>query len=105
MRTTEIGAWTPPIGVTPGMRRPVRTMTLAPISSRRMRLGLPTSSVASGASRAGLRPRRRRGDRVGRVVDDSVLGSTARLERKIESAELELDSDRIGSERADGLIE
>jgi len=42
---------------------------------------------------------------VGRVVDDSVLGSTARLERKIESAELELDSDRIGSERADGLIE
>ena len=56
MRTTEMGAWTPPSGTTPGMRRPVRTMTLPPISSRRIRFGEPTSSAPSGVTVAALRP-------------------------------------------------
>src|SRR4051812_13071155 len=57
MRTTEIGACTPPNGTTPGMRRPVRTITLPPISSRRMRFGEPTSPRASGVIVAAFRPR------------------------------------------------
>ena len=56
MRTTEIGAWTPPSGTTPGMRRPVRTMTLPPISSRRMRFGEPTSPAPSGVTVAAFSP-------------------------------------------------
>ncbi len=56
MRTTEIGAWTPPNGTTPGMRRPVRTITLPPISSRRMRFGEPTSSRVSGVTVAAFSP-------------------------------------------------
>ena len=36
MRTIEIGWWTPATGVTPGIRRPVRMITLPSTSSRRM---------------------------------------------------------------------
>src|SRR2546423_2205126 len=57
MRTIEIGACTPPSGATPGMRRPVRTMTLPPISSRRMRFGEPTSPRPSGVIVAAFNPR------------------------------------------------
>src|SRR4051794_22608388 len=57
MRTTEIGACTPPKGTTPGMRRPVRTITRPPISSRRIRFGEPTSSALSGVTVAAFRPR------------------------------------------------
>ena len=57
MRTTEIGAWTPPSGTTPGMRRPVRTITLPPISSRMSRFGEPTSSLPSGVIVAAFSPR------------------------------------------------
>ena len=56
IRTTEMGWWTPAIGVTPGIRRPVRMMTLPFTSSRRMRLGDPTSSLPSGVIVAALMP-------------------------------------------------
>ena len=56
MRTTEIGACTPPNGTTPGIRRPVRTITLPPISSRRIRFGEPTSPRPSGVTVAALSP-------------------------------------------------
>ena len=52
-----MGWWTPATGVTPGMRRPVRTITLPSIASRRIRLGLPTSSAPSGVIVAAFRPR------------------------------------------------
>src|SRR5437764_3087350 len=56
MRTIEIGAWPPPSGTTPGIRRPVRTITLPPISSRRIRFGEPTSPARSGVIVAPFRP-------------------------------------------------
>ena len=56
MRTTEIGACTPPNGTTPGRRLPVRTITLPPISSRRIRFGEPTSSRVSGVTVAAFSP-------------------------------------------------
>src|SRR5437870_3167807 len=56
IRTIEIGACTPPSGTTPGMRRPVRTITLPPISSRRIRFGEPTSPRPSGVIVAAFRP-------------------------------------------------
>src|ERR1700681_926196 len=56
MRITEIGAWTPASGRTPGMRRPVRTITRPSISLRRMALGLPTSPLPSGVIVAALIP-------------------------------------------------
>src|SRR3954467_1617107 len=56
MRTTEIGACTPPKGTTPGIRRPVRTITRPPISSRRIRFGEPTSSARSGVTVAAFSP-------------------------------------------------
>src|SRR5918994_4819082 len=56
MRTTEIGAWTHPSGTTPGMRRPVRTITRPPISSRMIRFGEPTSPAPSGVTVAALSP-------------------------------------------------
>src|ERR671930_331862 len=57
MRTTEIGACAPPSGTTPGIRRPVRTITRPPISSRRIRFGEPPSSRPSGVIVAAFRPR------------------------------------------------
>ena len=45
-------------GVTPGIRRPVRMMTLPSISSRRIRFGLPTSSAPSGVIVAAFSPNR-----------------------------------------------
>src|SRR5262245_28436431 len=57
MRTTEIGAWTPPNDTTPGMRRPVRTITRPPISSRRILFGEPTSPAPSGVTVAAFSPR------------------------------------------------
>ena len=57
MRTTEMGAWTPPSGTTPGMRRPVRTITFPPISSRRIRFGEPTSPAPSGVTVAAFSPK------------------------------------------------
>ena len=56
MRTTEIGWKTPATGVTPGIRRPVRMMTLPSTSSRRIRFGEPTSSRPSGVIVAALIP-------------------------------------------------
>src|SRR5919107_796384 len=51
MRTTEIGKCTPDTGpMTPGMRRPVRTITLPSTSSRRM--------IFSGSARGGQLIRR-----------------------------------------------
>ena len=47
----------PAIGETPGIRRPVRTMTVPSIPSRISRLGLPTSSAPSGVIVAAFRPR------------------------------------------------
>src|SRR5438067_4790708 len=44
------------MGTTPGMRRPVRTITLPPISSRRMRFGEPTSPRPSGVTVAPFSP-------------------------------------------------
>ena len=52
-----MGACAPPSGTTPGIRRPVRTMTWPPISSRRMRFGEPTSPRVSGVIVAAFRTR------------------------------------------------
>ncbi len=41
----------------PGMRRPVRTITLPPISSRRIRFGEPTSPAPSGVTVAAFSPK------------------------------------------------
>ena len=51
-----MGAWIPATGRTPGMRRPVRTMTLPSIALRRIALGEPTSPCPSGVTVAALRP-------------------------------------------------
>ena len=44
-------------GATPGMRRPVRTITDPPTPSRKMRFGLPTSPAPSGVTVAAFNPR------------------------------------------------
>lgn len=57
IRTTAIGCTTGPSGATPGRRRPVRTMTEPPTSSRRIRFGEPTSPAPSGVVVAAFSPR------------------------------------------------
>ena len=105
MRTIEIGAWTPPSGATPGIRRPVRTITLPPISSRRIRFGEPTSPRPSGRDRRRLEPEPVLADRGRGLVHDAVVGLAAPLEREIEARELELDPDHVGLEHAEALLQ
>ena len=91
-----MGAWTPPSGTTPGIRRPVRTITRPPISSRRIRFGEPTSSLPSGvivaASGQPLLANRR-----GRLVDDLVLRRPPVVERKVVAVEVDVEPGHVGS--------
>ena len=105
MRTTEIGACTPPSGTTPGMRRPVRTITWPPISSRRIRFGEPTSPRASGRDRRGLQAEPGLADRGRGLVDDRVVGRAAVLEREVVALEVDLEADHVGREHAQRLLE
>ena len=50
------GGARPPPASRPGIRRPVRMITLPSTSSRRILLGLPTSSAPSGVIVAALMP-------------------------------------------------
>ena len=105
IRTTEIGACTPPNGATPGSRRPVRTITLPPISSRRIRFGEPTSSLRLGRHRRGFQPEPVLPDRCGCLVDDPVSGLPAPLERQVEARQLDLQSDHVPREHAQRFLE
>ena len=51
-----MGECSPIIGLTPGIRRPVRTMTVPFMPRRRMAFGEPTSSAPSGVIVAALIP-------------------------------------------------
>jgi hypothetical protein len=58
-----------------------------------------------GRDRRGLEPEPILADRGRRVVHDLVSRAPASLEREVEAGELELESDRLGSEDADGFLE
>ncbi len=90
---------------TPGIRRPVRTMTLPSTSSRRMRLGEPTSSLPSGVIVAALSPKPALAHRRGRLVDDLVVGLAPVVEGEIVAVELELEAEDLGVEHPEGLLE
>ena len=104
MRTIEIGAWMPAMGVTPGRRRPVRMMTLPPIASRRRALGLPTSSAPSGVMVAAFRPNAV-AQRRGGAEHHLVPRAAAVLEREVVALELERQAGHGGVEHAQGLLQ
>src|SRR4026208_739327 len=105
MRTTEIGAWTPPNGTTPGMRRPVRTITRPPISSRRIRFGEPTSPAPSGGTVAAFRPTPAARPAFARLVHNLVLRPPPRLQREVVARQLDLDSSYVRVEHTQRLVE
>ena len=105
IRITEMGAWTPASGRTPGMRRPVRTITRPSTCLRRMAFGLPTSPAPSGVIVAALRPKPVSRKSLGSVVDDLVAGLPAVLEREVEVLALDLESEHVRLEEADRLAE
>ena len=105
MRTTEIGWWTPATGVTPGIRRPVRMMTLPSTSSRRIRLGEPTSSLPSGVTVAALMPKPAARIASAASCDDRVGRLAAVVEREVEARQVELEADDVGIEHPQRLLE
>ena len=80
-----MGECTPPTGSTPGIRRPVRTITLPPIASRRIRFGEPTSSRLSGVTVAAFSPSPWRAIAAARLAYDLVPGRAAMLEGEVET--------------------
>ena len=105
MRTIEIGWWTPAIGVTPGMRRPVRMMTLPSTSSRRMRLGEPTSSSPSGVIVAALIPKPQARIACAASLTTAFAVVAAVGEREVVALELDREPDDVGIEHAQRLLE
>ena len=87
MRTTEIGACTPPCGITPGIRRPVRTMTLAADLLAQDPVRRADVVDAFGRDRRRLQTEPVLADRRGRLEHDLVLGRTAILEREVVTIE------------------
>ena len=83
----------------------MRTITLPPISSRRIRFGEPTSSRVSGVTVARLEPEAVLADRSGSLVHDAVLRRTPALEREVEARQLELEPDHVGREHPQRLLE
>ena len=94
-----------PAGATPGMRRPVRTMTEPPMPSRRMRLGLPTSPVVSGVMVAAFSPRPVSPHGGCGVADHPVGGGPPVLERQVEVHQLEIEPEDAGVEHPQRLVE
>ena len=88
----------------PGIRRPVRTITVPPISSRRIRFGEPTSSAPSGVIVAAFSPSPPPESR-GCVIDDRVPRRPPRLQREVEARELQLEADHVRLEHSQRLLE
>ena len=105
MRTTTIGWTTEAGGATPGIRRPVRTMTEPPTPSRRMRLGLPTSPVVSGVMVAAFEPEARLAHGGGSLADDLVGRRPPVPERQVEPEQLEVETEDAGIEHPQRLVE
>ena len=80
-------------------------ITLPSIASRRMRLGLPTSSLPSGVIVAALMPKpaSRIAPRGGH--DDVVRGAPPVVEREVVVLELDVDLSNVWVENPDGLFE
>ena len=95
----------PPIGTTPGIRRPVRTIT----DRRSPRGGSGSASrrrrAPPGVIVAAFRPQPVLPDRRGGLVDDGVLRRPPVLERQVEPGELELEPDHVGLQDAERLLE
>ena len=105
MRTTTIGWTTDAGGATPGMRRPVRTMTDPPTPSRRMRFGLPTSPVVSGVMVAALSPRpvSRMAAAASRTTALAVCPPVR--EGQVEPEQFDVEPEDFGVEDPQGLVE
>ena len=68
------------------MRRPVRMITVPSISSRRIRFGLPTSSLPSGVTVAALMPKP--ASAIARAASVTTSFSVSRrFEREVEALE------------------
>ena len=87
------------------MRRPVRTITLPPMSSRRIRFGEPMSPWPSGVTVAAFSPSPWSGDGGGRLVDDLVPRLAAAPEREVVAREGELEPEDVRLEDAERRLE
>ena len=84
MRTTAIGWWTPATGVTPGIRRPVRMITLPSICLAQDLVRAADVVGALGRDRRGLDARSRpRASPAAAATHDLVLGPAPVLEREV----------------------
>ncbi len=95
----------PAIGLTPGRRRPVRTITFPSTASRRIRFGEPTSPRPSGVIVAAFRPKPAFAHRLGRLAARRRWRSHAALQRQIESLELDSSPSRSAVEQTERLVE
>src|SRR4026209_1515695 len=100
MRTTEMGAWTPPSGITPGIRRPV--LTVPPAADLLTEDAVRRADVVARLrfDRGPLQAEAVLPDRASGLVDDGVLGLASFRQREVEAREGELDPDHLWSKGA-----
>ena len=80
-------------------------MTLPSTSSRRIRLGEPTSSAPSGVTVAALRPRPASRMACAASETTPLRGRPAVLQREVVALELEVEAEQIGVQDPDRLLE
>jgi len=105
MRITEIGAWTPASGRTPGIRRPVRTITRPSTCFRRIRVRAADVTRTLGCDGGGFEAESRFSQRLRSVLDHLVSGLPAPLERQVEILSLHLEPEHVELQQADRLAQ
>ena len=105
MRTTLMGALTPPIEGTPGMRLPGAQDHLAADPLAQQRVGAAHVAGRLGRDGGRLDAEAALDHGVGGLEHDRVVGGAAVLQREVEAAQLELDPDDLGRDHAQRLLE
>ena len=105
MRTTTIGWTTDAGGATPGMRRPVRTMTDPSDALSQDAIG--TADVARRLRRDGgrLEAQTRLSHGRGGLADDLVGGGPSVPQGQVEPHQVEIEPEDAGIEHPQGLVE
>ena len=105
MRTMLIGALTPAIPATPGMRWPVRRITRPPTRSRSSAFGLPTSERSVGVTVAAFSPKPDARIASAASTTTAFDGLAAMLQGEIECPQLKRDTDHIRVNHPERLVE
>ncbi len=105
MRTITMGCTTGAGGATPGIRRPVLTMTDPPTPSRQDAIGASDVPRLLRGDRGRLEPQPRLTHRRCSISHHPIRSGTAILERQVEAHEFQVEAEHLWGEDPQSLLE